>query len=84
MRRNLASAAPAAFLTLTTAGLSVHEPTPPATNADVAVRDILLRNAKGFEAGEPEIEEMKNVQYRLSDIKPSIDRKSAPLPLQRK
>jgi hypothetical protein len=34
-------------------------------------------NAKGFEAGEPEIEEMKNVQYRLSDIKPSIDRKSA-------
>jgi hypothetical protein len=114
MRRNLSNTAAAAFLTLAAAGLIAHEPTPApaATNADAAVRDILLRNAKGFEAGDlqmldrlwaheadvtvfesghanygwedyrdnhlkPEIEEMKNVQYRLSDIKTSVDRKIA-------
>lgn len=111
VRRKFSSAALAALLMLASAAATAHEPTPEA-NAGAAVRDILLRNAKGFEGGDlstldglwahdagvtvfesghanygwedyrdnhlkPELEEMKNVQYRLSDIKTNVDRKSA-------
>jgi hypothetical protein len=112
MRRYLSSAASAALLSLLATTLVAHEPTPAANDADAAVRDVLLRNARGFETGDlpmldglwahdaevtvfesghanygwedyrdnhlkPEIEEMKNVQYRLSDIKARVDRKIA-------
>jgi ketosteroid isomerase-like protein len=112
MRRNFSSAAAVAFLTLVAAGLLAHEPTPAATNGNSAVRDVLLNNAKGFEAGDlklvdglwshdadvtvfegghanygwadyrhnhlkPELQEMKNVKYQLSDITTRVDRKIA-------
>ena len=111
MRRNLSTAASAVLLTLLAVALIAHEPIPAAKDADAA-RDILLRNARGFETGDfpmldalwahdagvtvfesghanygwedyrdnhlkPEIEEMKNVRYRLTDVETHVERKTA-------
>lgn len=111
MQRNLSGAAQAALLFFAAVVMTAHEPAR-AKEDDPAVRDVLMRNAKGFEAGDlklldgiwahdagvtvfesghanygwedyrdhhlkPELEEMKNVQYRLSDIKSRVDGKTA-------
>jgi hypothetical protein len=111
MQRTLSGAAQAVLLFLVTVAMTAHEPTGAKEN-DPTVRDVLMRNAKGFEAGDlkllddiwahdsgvtvfesghanygwedyrdnhlkPELEEMKNVQYRLSEIKSRVDGKTA-------
>lgn len=111
MHRHLLGATAAAFLVLCARTTIAHEPTVK-RDPDPAIRDVLLRNAKGFETGDlklldgiwahdpgvtvfenghanygwqdyrehhlkPELEEMKNVQYRLSDIKTRMDGKTA-------
>ena len=112
MRRNLSTAASAALVSLVAAALIADEPMPAPNGADAAVRDVLLRNARGFESGDlpmldglwahdadvtvfesghanygwedyrdnhlkPEIGEMKNVRYRLTDVKTHVDGKTA-------
>lgn len=112
MYKNLLRVACLAFLVLVPAAATAHEPTPAAKDGDPQVRDVLMRNAKGFETGnlkmlndlwahspdvtvfesghanygwedyrdhhlKPELEEMKNVRYRLSDIKTRADGRTA-------
>jgi ketosteroid isomerase-like protein len=109
--RKLGGAAQAVLLFLAAGAMCAHEPTR-GKGDDPAIRDVLLRNTKAFEAGDlqmadgvwahdsdvtvfenghanygwedyrdnhlkPEIEEMKNVRYELSDIKTRVDGKTA-------